>query len=236
MKIALVADLHGNMTAVAALEKDLKRRGADQIWCLGDAVGKGPSSDRTFDWARANCQVMLRGNWDEGVGAKQFANDAFYHEQLGEARLGVLRSLPLEASLTLSGKRLRFIHGRPVMDRLYTVTDPEELLAPFFLPDYHYLFYGDAHRQAVRTLSCGLMVNVGSVGNGLGIPHLAYALIEGEERGGAPLDITLVNLPYDNRAAAEEARLRPGMRSPDAYIGEVLTGVYARHLQSAREA
>ena len=54
MTIALVADLHGNMTAVQALERDLVKRKADAVWCLGDLVGKGPSSDRTFDTTPTN--------------------------------------------------------------------------------------------------------------------------------------------------------------------------------------
>ena len=52
-EIALVADLHGNWPATQAVEQDLIRRGIQRVWCLGDVVGKGPSSDKTFDWARA---------------------------------------------------------------------------------------------------------------------------------------------------------------------------------------
>ncbi|MBR5646403.1 MAG: hypothetical protein IKX23_07170 [Treponema sp.] len=27
----------------------------DEVWFLGDAVGKGPESDRTIDWVRTHC-------------------------------------------------------------------------------------------------------------------------------------------------------------------------------------
>ena len=40
MTIALVADLHGNMTAVQALERDLVKRKADAVWCLGGPGGQ----------------------------------------------------------------------------------------------------------------------------------------------------------------------------------------------------
>lgn len=231
MKIALIADLHGNMTAVRALENDLVRRSPDQVWCLGDLVGKGPSSDHTFDWAMQHCDVILRGNWDDGLGYKQYCEDAFYHDQLGEKRLKALRELPLEKSITLSGRRIRMMHGRPIMDILRTITDDESLLSPFFVPDYNVVIYGDTHRQALRTLNCGLLVNTGSVGNSLGITHIQYAMLEGSRTdAGAPLDITLINLPYDNMAAVNEAKAQPGMRYPEAYIGEITTGVYSRHL------
>ena len=42
-EIALVADLHGNWPAVQAVERDIRARGIQKIWCLGDLVGKGPS-------------------------------------------------------------------------------------------------------------------------------------------------------------------------------------------------
>ncbi len=43
-RVVLIADLHGNLPALEALEQDLNRRGLKEIWCLGDIVGKGPSS------------------------------------------------------------------------------------------------------------------------------------------------------------------------------------------------
>ena len=36
MRIALIADLHGNWPATQALERDLALRGADRLYCLGD--------------------------------------------------------------------------------------------------------------------------------------------------------------------------------------------------------
>ena len=49
MKIVLLADLHGNMVATEAMEKELDRIQPDDVWFLGDAVGKGPDSDLTCD-------------------------------------------------------------------------------------------------------------------------------------------------------------------------------------------
>ena len=186
MRIALVSDLHGNMAAVKALEEDLKRSKPDEIWCLGDLVGKGPSSDRSFDWAMANCQVVLGGNWDYGIGRAEFPRDAFYHRQLGEARMRMLSALPLEKRLRLSGRHIRLMHGRPVMDKLLLIQDNREALLRLLEPDYDMVIYADCHRQGARTIQ-GQIVNIGSVGNALGIPMVQYALLEGEpgERPGA---------------------------------------------------
>ena len=51
MLIALIADLHGNRPATEALERDLALTKPEEIWCLGDLVGKGPSNVYTCDWA-----------------------------------------------------------------------------------------------------------------------------------------------------------------------------------------
>ena len=69
-KILFIADLHGNMPATLALEKEINRIQPDDIWFLGDAVGKGPESDKTVDWVRAHCNHFLSGNWDVFVDRK----------------------------------------------------------------------------------------------------------------------------------------------------------------------
>ena len=61
-KIAMLGDLHGNLTATLAMEKALKDYHVDEIWFLGDAVGKGPQSRETCDWVRANCTRFVGGN------------------------------------------------------------------------------------------------------------------------------------------------------------------------------
>jgi len=41
MRIAYISDLHSNIQAIEALEKDLKHKNIDEIRCLGDIVGYG---------------------------------------------------------------------------------------------------------------------------------------------------------------------------------------------------
>jgi hypothetical protein len=36
MRVALVSDIHGNLPALEAVVADIRRRGADQIVCIGD--------------------------------------------------------------------------------------------------------------------------------------------------------------------------------------------------------
>lgn len=236
-RIALVADLHGNLPATMALNHDLKRRGISEIWCLGDIVGKGPSSAETFDWAIQHCQVIVRGNWDEGIARRHFSrNDQFYYAQLGESRMRKLGELPTEHQITLSGKRIRLIHGRPIMPELQSIRDTSEHLRWLFEPDFDAVGYADVHRPGYRSLTFpGLLFNTGSVGNALGITEVQYAIMQGDDSDtAAPFDVTFVSLPYDKEQAVRDAMNTPDLPRREAYIQEITTGIYGRKLPSTK--
>ncbi|MBR2718779.1 MAG: metallophosphoesterase family protein [Clostridia bacterium] len=78
MKIVMLADLHGNLPATLAMEKHLEKVQPDEIFFLGDAVGKGPSNAETCDWVRNRCTLCLGGNWDYGIGGKEFPEDGYF--------------------------------------------------------------------------------------------------------------------------------------------------------------
>lgn len=231
-QIAIVADMHGNWPATLALEKDLNRRGISEIYCLGDMIGKGPSSKDTMRWALNHCRVILRGNWEEGIGLKQYKNDEFYYEQLGEEYMALLPALPMEHSFTLSGRRIRMIHGRPILPEAVGVHRDESYFQPL-LEDHDVLIYADCHKIGMRLLTGNKMViNCGSVGNGLNLNMVQYLVLSGEETDEtAPLDVNLITIPYNNQQAADdalEAETR-GLVKGDLFAKEVMTGVYARH-------
>ena len=231
MRIALIADLHGNLPATEAVAADIHRRGVDAIWCLGDLVGKGPSSPETFDWAVANCDLILRGNWDEGIAQKQFtANDQFYFDQLGAERMRRLGELPLEHHAWLSGRHVRLIHGRPVMNALQSTWEDEAALGWLFDPDFDLVGYGDIHHAGLRPLHGDrILFSIGSVGDSIRVPMAQYALLtceEGKEK--KPFDIQFIYLTYDVARAVRDAEAAVGMPQKAAYIQEVRTGVYGR--------
>ena len=230
MKIVFLADLHGNMAATEAMERELDRIQPDDIWFLGDAVGKGPESDKTCDWAKSHCRHWIAGNWDRSMRLYPETN-AWYAEQIGKERLDWLDSLPLEDEVEISGIRFRLVHGR-FLDPLYLSYDPDEKLREGFRfhdgrPEANGLICADSHRPFIRPLEGGYALNTGSVGNNLSLPRAHALLLEGEQ-GPGPLNITILSVPYDNRKAAATADLYPGLPRREAYQNEVLTGVYSR--------
>ncbi len=232
MKIALIGDLHGNMIATRALEKELKCQQPSEIWFLGDAVGKGPSSRETCDWVRQNCTRFVGGNWDYGIGGKEFAEDGYFWAQLGEERMAWLNNLPREMEAVISGVHFRLFHGRPVTPLLRVQEDKRTLGDTFHANGKTYggVIFADSHRPFLRTLDEGYMLNTGSVGCSMGVPKAHALLIDGEvgSETPAPLGMTILSVPYDNEAAADVARQDRALPHREAFITEVLTGVYSR--------
>jgi protein phosphatase len=232
MRIALVADLHGNLPATMAVDRDLKSRKIQTVYCLGDVVGKGPSSAATMDWAFMRCQLILAGNWDMGISYKHYPADGYYWNMLGQERMEKLRSLPLEHHFYMSGLHIRLLHGRPVMEELLFVQSEREKLEQLFNKDgetFQAVGYSDCHRAFHRTLNKGFLFNTGSVGNAIGVTRACYAILQGRPgKTPAPLDVSLVSVPYDLEAAVRDAQNDPNLPYRESYINEIRTGIYSR--------
>ena len=83
------------------------------------------------------------------------------------------------------------------------------------------------YANAISQLRGRQIYNLGSVGQPFDGTTASYLVIEGEfdSRTPAPLTISFVRVPYDNRLAAEIAR-KSDMLDKDLYIREILTGIY----------
>lgn len=243
-RIIFLGDLHGNIVATEAMEEHISKIAPDMVWFLGDAVGKGPSNDKTCDWVKAHCDHFLKGNWDDwvchGYSHRNDPKDTyaemnrFFFEQLGEERINWLHSLPLEGEILISGLRIRLIHGRPV-DQLYQGYDPDEKIRKgFYSADkkikYDSIICADSHRPYVRSLHGGYAVNSGSVGNSIGVPRAHALLVEGDldSTEKTPISFTILSVPYDNEREAQIALATEGLPLAEAYAKEVRTGIYSR--------
>ncbi len=243
-RIVFLGDLHGNIVATEAMAAHIRTLAPDDIWFLGDAVGKGPSNCETCDWVKKNCNHILKGNWDDWIcesfyrrnipGDIYAEENRFFYEQLGQERIEWLRSLPLEDHVLISGLNIRLIHGRPLAG-LYQGYDSDDALRDgFYSKDrsikYDSLICADSHRPYVRSLHDGYAVNTGSVGNSIGIPRAHALLVEGELGGEelSPISFTILSVPYDNQKEADLALATEGLPMKEAYAKEVTTGIYSR--------
>lgn len=65
MRIALIADVHGNLPALQAVWKHAIKQGAEQVWNLGDNVGYGPYPNEVIELLQQMGTVNVLGNYDK---------------------------------------------------------------------------------------------------------------------------------------------------------------------------
>ena len=54
-KIAILSDVHGNITALESVISDIENRGISKIYCLGDSVIKCANPDKVIDLLCKKC-------------------------------------------------------------------------------------------------------------------------------------------------------------------------------------
>ncbi len=236
-KIALIADIHGNIPALSAVEEDIKRRGADKIYCLGDMCGRGPNGSYVIDWCRANCEVIVLGNWDCHI-INRARED--YLQEVGEQRREYLTTLPLFHRMWISGRRVHLFHGRPLKPDIIWHDWPDEKKLSLFslIEDEHpadIIGVADIHRQYKTDFKDDyrFIFNTGSVGNSYCTPTACYAIIDGDIGGRtpAPISVEFVSVPYDNKKACENAvKQKDWFMFVDDYIKEITEGKWQRSL------
>jgi predicted phosphodiesterase len=226
MRLAVIADVHGNLIALEAVLAHLRVAAPDLLVNLGDLVS-GP-----FDPAgSADAQVALAcptvaGNHErhvlKGGGG---AWDALARPLLSAAHLAWMAGLP--ATLSLADGDVFACHGSPRggdLDYLLedvsggrATLDAVEAIRPRLdgIGGATVVLCGHTHMPRLAQVGPVLVVNPGSVGlpgyrdsrpvphvMEAGTPHARYALVS-RERGGWAAELRAV--PYDHEAAARQA-------------------------------
>lgn len=243
MKIALISDIHGNLPALEAVLKDIEKRQASRVFCLGDLIGKGPNSAEAVDICREICDGIVVGNWDKYLATEDLDDEGFkyYKNQLGEERLDYLRELPGFMEFYLSGKLVRLFHAHPldVYKRVHPGSPLEERENMFLEPALtgekkhsggsDIAGYGDIHWAYTQNIQGRILFNTGSVGNPLDLPMASYVILEGDYNSDVPegFSIQFCRVPYDVELAVRQAKAE-NVPQLEAFISELRTAIYAR--------
>lgn len=207
MRIAVISDIHGNLTALAAVIADLKTVGADLVVHGGDLLGSGARQAEVVDRIRDLNWPGVYGNADEMLWnpdrlAAQLQAPALQRvreivvaqaaatlDAIGDERLAWVRALPMR----WSEHGLTVVHASPddVWRSPSIEASDEELTTTYGPVASIQVVYGHIHRPFVRRLSAFTLANSGSVSLSYdGDPRAAYAVVD----AGA---ITIRRVPYD---------------------------------------
>ena len=186
-KIAIISDVHGNITALNAVLDNIKNRDIKRIFCLGDSVVKCIHPDLVIDKLREVCEVMLLGNCDYTICCPEAKNKKFWsREKIGEERANFIFNLPVSYEFYMSGHLIRLFHASPYnLDDIYnpmfsnkgTKYAVNELNSPDYLfkntefiektqndPEPDIVGYGHIHTPFVVRYKNKTLFNTGSVG------------------------------------------------------------------------
>jgi len=176
--LALVSDIHGNDTALAAVVAELERLEIDQVVCLGDAVQRGDQPREVLDRLSALGWPVILGNADdfllevpddspESITEAQLERRRWTLSQLESHHLEQIRSFAPTLDIELDGGlTLRAFHGSPQSydDVLLPETSDAQAEQRWGGSGVDLLAGGHTHLQWTRTVDGALYVNPGSVG------------------------------------------------------------------------
>jgi predicted phosphodiesterase len=176
--LALVSDIHGNDTALAAVVDELERLGIERVVCLGDAVQDGAQPAEVLDRLAALGWPVILGNADafllevpedspEWIGEEQLERRAWTLAQLSTDHLDQIRSFVPALDVQLAdGFVLRAFHGSPRSYDDVVLPETPDAEAERILggSGADLLAGGHTHLQWARYVDGALYVNPGSVG------------------------------------------------------------------------
>lgn len=228
-KIALLADVHGNATALKAVIDDSIIEGVTDYWFLGDLIMPGPGTNDLFEMLEdAGASVYVRGNWEDSfldVLKKEVdlhdptdlyvSKLAHYQcENLKPAYIEKIRNLPLHLTKQVNRLSISISHHLPTKSHggdLWPTNDQKNF-DELVKGGVDVAVYAHTHHQLLRYSSEDqLIINPGSIGQpfykwaAFGNDRRAqYAILEIDDTGVA--DVRFRKVSYDARQELENAR------------------------------
>lgn len=186
-KIAIISDVHGNITALKAVIDDIEKKNISTIYCLGDSVLKSCNSDLVIDLLKEKCDIILKGNCDETITRPGIPKGKFWTRDLiGEERASFIYNLPVSYDFYMSGYLIRLFHSSPFglnyvfnpmfsnENTIYSATEIHDAMKLFentsfigkensnLIPDI--VGYGHIHTPNIVRIKNKTIFNPGSVG------------------------------------------------------------------------
>ena len=200
MRVAALADVHGNAPALAAVLADVAAERLDAIVFCGDLTW-GPLPNDTLELVHAIAVPthFVRGNADRMVGNDESDRGVWLAAQHGPARMAFVNGFPTHVVLDVEGLGpTRFVHGSPRSDEeCVTPRTPDERVREFMagVPE-RVVVTAHVHVSYDRQVDDVRLIGPGSVGRPYEGKRGARWAILGP-------DVDLRETQYDHEATAE---------------------------------
>lgn len=176
--IAIISDIHANLSAFRAVLADIHRNKVTKIFCLGDLVGYYTEPIPVIHLALARCEVVIKGNQDDAAALGEVPT---YYRSVSQPSLElatngltvnerkILHGLPIMHNIYLDNHRAMMIHAGPEfpLDQYIYPEDEDDIQSTFDfmdLIDIDVLFLGHTHIPFHGERDKRIFCNPGSVG------------------------------------------------------------------------
>lgn len=244
IRLAVLADVHGNLPALEAVLDDIALLGADEVVHAGDLVGRGPQGSAVVQAIRAAGIEGVRGNHEDFLlqvaagtllaGVPTSTADLVCQScahwmaaELDPDSLAFIADLPFDRRAA-SDAGVLVVHGSPRSNRegLGPWTDDASLRSALHGIRAAVVVCAHTHRPMVRRSGSTLVANTGSVGLPFdGDPRASYVVLEGR---GEAWEAEIRRVDYDRGALLDHYRASgfwaAGGRMARALEHEIMTG------------
>ena len=260
-KVALIADIHGNLTALNMVLRDIKSRGVDKILCLGDMIIKCASPKECVDKIYKNCEVVVKGNCEErGVEDPRIDEHLWNRAKLTEKQKEWIRNLPLSYDFYISGYNVRIMHASPrsIHQKSFFWNFDSEFDEhfDFMFENTEYLgnigqdkpdivIFGHIHKPFVFRKKDKLLINPGAVSNASDLLKIgnkdvfygSYLILDGDidSKKKSRLSYKIIKFTYNNVTEAKKI-INSDMPNKEQAYEEMMTGKYFSRLKLHLEA
>ena len=217
MRIAIISDIHGNLTALQAVLQDLGQQPpVDQLIVAGDLCLNGPYPREALERVQAlNCPV-IQGNTDLEIvtqapqkGEKKRTTVGWTREQIGAEGIAYLESLPFSHHISNpQGSDVLIVHANPLNleDAIFPNSSDAALqhLLGGVDSGVGVLAFGHLHIAYTRHWRHLLLVDVGSCGLPRDEDHrAAYAILNWQDTTWLP---EVRRVPYDVQEVVKQLK------------------------------
>ena len=210
-KIAVLADIHGNLPALQAVAQDLQKSDVDHVIVAGDVINWGPFGRQVLEFITNEGWAVIRGNhefylldanterapgdWDDTT---QYSLLPWLGRQLAGKWQQRIDAWPDTISLRFpDAPPVRVVHGTPdsPWEPIFPNTAANEIEAMLSGVQETTVIAAHTHIAMDQTVRQWHIVNPGSVGVPLdGVFAASYMLMEGTVRG---WQADLRRVPFD---------------------------------------
>lgn len=243
MRVAVLADVHGNLHALRAVLDDAWAEKAERLLCAGDLAGYGPFPNEVISLVREHDIKCAIGDYDDAVAFGRPRPQAHWlppkiadltflwtRVHLNTHTKNWLRQLLPQVRLEVGPCRLMITHGSPrdLCEGLGMDTSEDILREITYQTKANLVVSGHTHMPSYRVVNAVTFVNAGSVGQPRdGDPRAAYALLNIDPVTGKT-QVLIKRVEYDidatTRALTQQglpteliAALQEGLEEPEEW-------------------